>query len=476
MAYMCASAKNLPVTAMWYALCVLTGRTKEDSMAADILIVDDDPLVRRTLVQLVRHHGYEAEAAGSGEEALALLTQREVRLLLADLRLPGLSGLSLLRQVRERYPRTRIVMASGQGSVEAVVEAMHDGAEDFLLKPFGLARMGEVLSRLLGAPGPAAEAISSLAGIVSEDRRVLSLLDTAARVADSAAPVLIQGESGTGKELLAREIHLRSPRREKPFIALNCASLPESLLESELFGHERGAFTGAIARRLGKFEAAHQGTLLLDEVSETSPQFQAKLLRALQEGELDRIGRDRPVRVDVRVIATTNRDLREALQAGRFRQDLFFRLNVVALKLPPLRERKDDIPLLARHFVEKHRTSRGGVTREISPVALHRLTEYPWPGNVRELESSIQRALLLSPDRVLQPADFQLDAACVPPPTEAGTRSEMERRLIFATLERVGGNRSRAAEALGVSVRTIRNRLRQYREEAGLPGVAVQNA
>ncbi len=443
-------------------------------MATDILIVDDDPLVRRTLVQLVRHHGYQAEAAGSGEEALSILSRGDFRLLLADVRLPGMGGLALLREVRERYPRTRIVMASGQGSVEAVVEAMHDGAEDFLLKPFGLARMGEVLNRLLGAPAPADDAPRSLAGIVSEDRRVLSLLDTAARVADSAAPVLIQGESGTGKELLAREIHLRSPRRDKPFIALNCAALPESLLESELFGHERGAFTGAIARRLGKFEAAHQGTLLLDEVSETSPQFQAKLLRALQEGELDRIGRDRPVRVDVRVIATTNRDLREALQAGRFRQDLFFRLNVVAMNLPPLRERTDDIPLLARHFVEKHQGSRGNAVREISAAALQRLAEYPWPGNVRELESCIQRALLLSPDRVLQPAHFQLDA-CVPSPAEAGTRSEMERRLIFATLERVGGNRSRAAEALGVSVRTIRNRLRQYREEATLP-VAVQNA
>ncbi len=443
-------------------------------MAPDILIVDDDPLVRRTLVQLVRQHGYQAEAAGSGEEALAVLAKGDVRLLVADLRLPGLGGLALLRQVRERHPRTRTVMISGQGSVEAVVEAMQEGAEDFLLKPFGLARLGELLDRLLGSPaGEPGTALTSLAGMVTEDRRVLALLDTAARVAESTAPVLIQGESGTGKELLAREIHLRSARRDKPFVALNCAAVPESLLESELFGHERGAFTGAIARRLGKFEAAHQGTLLLDEVSETSLQFQAKLLRALQEGELDRVGRDRPVRVDVRVIATTNRDLREALQAGRFRQDLFFRLNVIALRLPPLRERIGDVAPLACHFVEKHRGA--GVVREISPAALQQLAAYAWPGNVRELESCIQRALLLCPDRMLQPSHFQLEPAYVPSPAEAGTRSEMERRLIFATLERVGGNRSRAAEALGVSVRTIRNRLRQYRDQAALP-VAVQSA
>jgi two-component system response regulator FlrC len=303
---------------------------------------------------------------------------------------------------------------------------------------------------------------------VTEDPHVRRLLHTAARVAQSAAPILIQGESGTGKELLAREIHLRSRRRDKPFVALNCAALPESLLESELFGHERGAFTGAIARRLGKFETAHQGTLLLDEVSETSLPFQAKLLRALQEGELDRIGRDQPVRVDVRVVATTNRDLREAIRAGRFRQDLFFRLNVISLRLPPLRERPQDIPCLARHFVEKHRATTGGAGRKLSEAALAALCSYTWPGNVRELESCIQRALLLCPNRVLQPSHLQLEGDCMPQALDAGTRSEVERRLIFATLERVGGNRNRAAEALGVSVRTIRNRLRQYREEGAM--------
>jgi DNA-binding NtrC family response regulator len=441
-------------------------------MAPQILIVDDDPLVRRTLLQLVREYEYEGSAVGSGEEALSHLSRDPANLVLADVRLPGISGVELLRQVRARHPQVGVVMITGHASVEGAVEAMQEGALDFLVKPFGMTRLGELLERLLGVPGPTAERASA-AGIVTEDRQMLSVLDTARRIASSAAPVLIQGESGTGKELLAREIHLRSGRRDKPFIALNCAAIPESLLESELFGHERGAFTGAIARRLGKFEAANQGTLLLDEVSETSPQFQAKLLRALQEGELDRVGRDRPVRVDVRVIATTNRDLREALQAGRFRQDLFFRLNVVSVRLPPLRERPQDIPLLARHFVEKLRTPGGSAVRELSHAAIQQLVAYPWPGNVRELESCIQRALLLCSDRVLHPSHLQLEVAPVSPATATGTRSEMERRLIFATLERLNGNRSRTAEAIGVSVRTIRNRLRQYRQESTLPAAAT---
>jgi DNA-binding NtrC family response regulator len=437
-------------------------------MTPEVLIVDDDPLIRRTLLQVIREHGYGVAAVGSSEEALAQLARTPSRLVLADVRLPGVSGLDLLREVRRRYPQVRVALITGFGSVEMAVEAMQEGAQDFLLKPFGMGRVGELLDRTLGGTATATQPPTSVAGIVTEDPRMAGLIETASRVAQSAVPVLIHGESGTGKELLARELHLRSPRRERPFVALNCAAIPESLLESELFGHERGAFTGAIARRLGKFEAAHQGTLLLDEVSETSPQFQAKLLRALQEGELDRVGRDRPVQVDVRVIATTNRDLREALQAGRFRQDLFFRLNVVSLRLPALRERPGDIPLLARHFIAKHRAAAGGRILELSDAALRHLTGYAWPGNVRELESCIQRAALLATEPVLTPAHLQLELAMPPAPTAAGTKSEMERRLILSTLERVGGNRSRAAEALGVSVRTIRNRLREYRQEAAL--------
>ncbi|MFB3817283.1 MAG: sigma-54-dependent transcriptional regulator [Candidatus Methylomirabilales bacterium] len=444
-------------------------RTKEARMKGEILVVDDDPMVCRTLVQLIQARGESAVGVGSGEEALRRLASRPCRLVFADVQLPGMSGLALLREIRARYAGTPVVLVSGHGCVETAVQAMQDGARDFLLKPFSAARLGEILAATLdsGAAGEGA----SLAGIVTQDPRMLALLRTAARAAHSAAPVLIQGESGTGKELLAREIHLRSPRRDQPFIALNCAAVPEALLESELFGHERGAFTGAVARRRGKFEAAHQGTLLLDEVSETTPQFQAKLLRALQEGELDRVGRDCPVRVDVRVVATTNRSLREELQAGRFRQDLFFRLNVIPLRIPPLRERPADIPLLARHFLAKHRPA-GSPVQDIGEAALARLMGYTWPGNVRELESTVQRSLLLCSAPILQPAHLQLETGWLAPAAETGTRSEVERRLILATLERVGGNRSRAADALGVSVRTIRNRLRQYRQEAALPAAA----
>ena len=438
-------------------------------MALDILVVADDPSLRQTLVASVRRCGYEAGVAGSGEEALARLGRVQCALVLSAADLPRMSGLELLREIRGRCPSLPVILVIDQGGVDQAVQAVQIGAQDILTRPLDVDRIADALERALEARDGARETGAlSLAGIVTRDPQMLALLKMAARLAQSAAPVLIQGESGTGKELLAREIHLRSPRRDKPFVALNCAAIPESLLESELFGHERGAFTGAIARRMGKFQIAHQGTLMLDEVSETSLPLQAKLLRALQEGELDPVGRDRPVRVDVRVVATTNRSLREELQSGRFRPDLFFRLNVLALRLPPLRDRPGDIPLLTRHLIEKHRAACDSPVREVSEAALRHLAGYPWPGNVRELESCVHRALLLCPERVLQPAHLQLDLGLVEPAQETGTRSAMERRLILSTLERVGGNRTRAAEALGISVRTIRNRLRQYREEAGL--------
>jgi DNA-binding NtrC family response regulator len=438
-------------------------------MAQDILIVADDPSLRQTLVASVRRCGYEASLAGSGEEALARLSRIPCAAVISEADLPRMSGLELLREVRARFARTPVILVIDQGGVDQAVQAVQTGAQDILTRPLHAERVADALERALETRGDSIETSTpSLAGIVTQEPQMLALLRMAARLAHSNAPILIQGESGTGKELLAREIHLRSPRRDRPFVALNCAAIPESLLESELFGHERGAFTGAIARRMGKFQTAHQGTLLLDEVSETSLPLQAKLLRALQEGELDPVGRDRSVRVDVRVVATTNRSLRDELQSGRFRADLFFRLNVLALRLPPLRDRLGDIPLLTRHFIEKHRATCDSPVREASDAALRHLAGYPWPGNVRELESSIHRALLLCTERVLQPAHLLLDLGLVEPPQQSGTRSAMERRLILSTLERVGVNRTRAAEALGISVRTIRNRLRQYREETTL--------
>jgi two-component system response regulator FlrC len=295
---------------------------------------------------------------------------------------------------------------------------------------------------------------------------VLAVLATAERVAATEATVLITGESGTGKELIARAIHGWSPRRDGPFVPVNCAALPESLLESELFGHEKGAFTGAIARRVGRFEAAHEGTLLLDEISEIPLPLQAKLLRALQEHEVDRIGGSRPVKVDVRVVATTNRNLREEIREGRFRQDLYYRLNVVGFTLPPLRERPGDIPLLARHFIQKYAQGSGVTVREITPAALLHLGQSTWPGNVRELENAIQRAIILCQERALQPRHIRLEDAASPPRSavEPGrTFQEMEREFILATVQQMGGNRTKAAKTLGLSVRTIRNKLREYR-------------
>ncbi len=306
--------------------------------------------------------------------------------------------------------------------------------------------------------------------IVSRDPKILNLLSTIKRVADDAASILIQGESGTGKELFARQAHLWSRRRRGPFVAVNCAAIPESLLESELFGYERGAFTGATTRRVGKFEAADGGTLLLDEISEMSTTLQAKLLRALQERTIDRIGGSRPVEIDIRVVATTNRDLKEEIRHGRFRPDLYYRLAVVPISVPPLRERRGDIPLLARHFVTRYAGGSGSPAQEISPAAIKRLEEWPWPGNVRELESCIHRSVLLCNRIRLEPSDLILETLVEPATndqtqaTAGGSFRAMEKQLILETLERVGGNRMKAAEILGVSVRTIRNKLRDYRE------------
>jgi two-component system response regulator FlrC len=445
-------------------------------MSADVLVVDDEPLVRRTLVEAVKFRGYSAAQAATGAEALRVLDETPCRLVFADIRMPELDGLELLRRGKARAPETIFVLVTGYGSVETAVEAMRAGADDFVVKPFSLKRVDEILERTLGAaiPVPATrEDPGQPVGFLTRDPRVRSILHTIARVAPSPATVLIQGESGTGKELLARLVHAHSPRRERPFVAINCAALPETLLETELFGHERGAFTGAVSRRIGRFESAHQGTLLLDEISETSLALQAKLLRTLQEGEIDRVGGARPVRVDVRVIATTNRRLRDEIRDNRFRADLFYRLNVVSIGLPPLRERRGDLALLSQHFVAKFARAFGSPARDLSAAALRVLEGHPWPGNVRELENCIQRAVLLCPDPVLQPEHLhleELEASAAVPREAAGrwaaegrTFQEMERQFILETLERAGGNRTRAAKILGISVRTIRNKLREYR-------------
>lgn len=433
-----------------------------------VLVVDDEPLMCRSLSTTIQRLGYEATSVGSGREALRQLERSPSRLIFSDMRMPGMDGLEFLRRVKAVRPEILVIVMTAYGSVETAIQAMKEGATDFLMKPFSMTKVEEILDRTLGPGGQGALVrreegpVHSVAGLVSRDPKVRGILMTLERVAGSSATVLIQGESGTGKELVARAIHSWS-KRPGHFGVVNCAAIPESLLESELFGFEKGAFTGAISRRVGKFEAAHRGTLLLDEAGETPMPLQAKLLRTLQEGEVDRVGGNRPVKVDVRVVATTNRNLQEEVRASRFRQDLYFRLKVVAVTLPPLRERPGDIPILVDHFLAKY--SRGGQVLKVSKAAMSRLERYSWPGNIRELENCLHAAVLLTQGDTIRPEGLSLDENT--PSIAPGSFREMERQLIVETLERVGGNRTRAAKLLGLSVRTIRNRLREYRRGVG---------
>lgn len=448
-------------------------------MKPHVLVVDDEPLVRTALSETIRLKGFESVMACDGEDALLQFKRAPTPLIFADIRMPRMDGLELLKQFKGAGLAPRIVLITAFGSVETAVQAMKEGAYDFLLKPFSAKRVEEILERALGteAPPPVDGPASA---IVSRDPKLLNLLSSLKRVANDSASILIQGESGTGKELFARQVHFWSRRSQRPFVAVNCAAIPDALLESELFGYERGAFTGAITRRVGKFEAADSGTLLLDEISEMSTTLQAKLLRALQERTIDRIGGSRPVEIDIRVVATTNRDLKEEIRQGRFRPDLYYRLAVVPITLPPLRERQTDIPLLAQHFLTRYGSLSGSPVREISPAAIRRLEGWSWPGNVRELESCIYRSILLCNRIRLEPSDLILENLFEPATTEqmratpGGSFRVMEKQLILETLAKVGGNRMRAAEILGVSVRTIRNKLRDYREEGKILPIAGQ--
>ncbi len=465
---------------------------RADSGAAreirSVLVVDDEPSMRVALAESLRRNGYGVAQATDGREALDRITQYRPWLVLTDMKMPRVSGIDVLKEIKKRSPGTAVVVMTAYGTVETAVEAMKHGASDYLLKPFAAEALEGVLARLEAAEtdpgaGPEANGIQSRP-LLTEDPGMARLLGIAEVVATSQATVLIHGESGTGKELLARFIHSRSPRGHRPFIAVNCAALPDGLLESELFGHERGAFTGALVRKLGKFEMAHQGTLLLDEISEMNLGLQAKLLRVLQEREVDRIGGREPVRVDIRVIATTNRALRAEVDQGRFREDLYYRLNVFPILLPPLRERRADIPVLARHFVSAAAARNGLPAPALSEAATAILMDRPWKGNVRELENAVERAVLMASGGTIQPEHFRLEenGPAVIPVTQpagqvggsgGGSLWEMERDLIFRTLARVQGNRTHAAKVLGISIRTLRNKLREYRQQTA-PALAGQ--
>ncbi len=457
----------------------------ESGASRGILVVEDDEQLQTALSKVLSQHGYEVTVARDGYEGLEHVERDAPWLVLTDLSLPGKGGMEFLREVRTQGYHMPVVVMTAYGGVDVAVEALKYGATDFLQKPFPFDRLEKLIQQLDDdrneqgtiprAPQEKNAFGESQEGFLTRDPKVLQTLKMLDMVASSSATILIQGESGTGKEVLARHIHRKSTRAHQPFVAINCAALPEGLLESELFGYEKGAFTGALTRRAGKFELAHQGTLLLDEIGEMSLGLQAKLLRVLQEREVDRLGSRQPISVDVRVIVTTNRNLAQEVQAGRFREDVYYRLSVMPFTLPPLRDRPEDIQLLAEQFALRSFRRNNRPWKGISDEAMMHLKSRPWRGNVRELENVIERGVLLADNGTLQIEHFQFDeptltSGATHAPT--GTIWEMERDLILRTLEAHNGNRTHAAKTLGISIRTLRNKLREYRQlNGGLLGV-----
>jgi two-component system response regulator FlrC len=440
-------------------------------MPEEILVIDDEPQMLLAIQETLRRRGYTVASAASGMEALCRMKEKSFDLILTDMRMPEVSGLDLLRRMRGTMPNVPVILLTAYGTIENAVDAMKLGALDYLLKPFSSEALEAAVRRALTSRGCVDDGVPH--DMITQDPVLSGVLESACKCAASHATVLIEAESGTGKELIARLIHRRSGRASGPFVAVNCAALPENLLESELFGYEKGAFTGASASKPGKFELAHRGTLLLDEIGEMAPILQAKLLRVLQEKEVDRIGGKDPVRIDVRVVATTNRDLPSLVREGEFREDLFYRLNVVRLTIPPLRDRPGDIPLLADFFCKRYGREFGREGVRCSAAAIERLARHSWPGNVRELENVLQRALALSSGIMVEPGDIHLAGwGSMPGDVSEGspqgplplgtTMRDMERQLIQRTLDGTGGNRTRAAKMLGISLRTLRNKLNEF--------------
>ncbi|WP_242360229.1 sigma-54 dependent transcriptional regulator [Anaeromyxobacter sp. SG17] len=446
-----------------------------------VLVVDDQKNMRATTAIVLRQAGHVVEEAEDGAAAVQRLQQETFDVVLTDLRMPSVDGMEVLRAAQRLAPETQVIVMTAYGTIESAVDAIREGAYDFLAKPFKedelLLRVSKALEkrRLLGEVSLFAGEFRKRYGlehVIGRSAAMREVLDRVVRVAPTDATVLVTGESGTGKELVARAIHVASRRGDKPFVPVNCAAITETLLESELFGHAKGAFTGAIRARRGLFEEANGGTLFIDEVGETAPGFQAKLLRALQEGEIRRVGESAPVQVDVRIIAATNQDLRRAISERRFREDLYYRLAVVPVRIPPLRERREDIPLLAAHFVQRYnrRTAEGKI---LTPEALARLVEHEWPGNVRELENAIEQAAALSPSREIRAGDVHIEAVRDVGPgrdedrrTLAEAVEDAERRTIEAALARCEGDLGRVARELGVSPTTLWRRMKRLAIDA----------
>jgi DNA-binding NtrC family response regulator len=444
-----------------------------------ILIVDDESNARAALSEILDEEGYATETAADGFKALGKLEEFGPDVILTDLKMPGLDGIAFMEKARAAAPGAVFVVMTAFGTISSAVDAMRKGAENYLLKPLDPGALGAVVERAMEKAKLLQETQrlrdrlrerNAFSHIVSSDPKMNGVLELVSQVGPSRASVLITGESGTGKELIAEAIHLASPRAKAPFVRLHCAALSESLLESELFGHERGAFTGAVGRRDGRFKAADGGTLFLDEIGEVSPAVQVKLLRFLQEKTFERVGGNETLKVDVRVIAATNRDLGAEIKKGTFREDLFYRLNVVTIELPPLRERKGDIPTLASFFLRRYAAENGKHIETLSDDALETLREYAWPGNVRELENAVERAVVLCDGPVVQKS--HLPSSVVPsedrggaPPIPGTTIADLERYAILKTLEACSGSTSKAATVLGVSPRKIQYKLHEYAKE-----------
>ncbi len=451
-----------------------------------ILIVDDEPSMLEFLEIMLKKEGYAVSTAKSGEEAIARLGQEPFDLVVTDIQMPEVTGLDVLRRAKDVAPDAAVIMITAFASAETAVEAMKEGAYDYITKPFKVDEIKLVIKNALERRNLSRENLllkkelkskynfSNIIGSSPEMLKVYSLIQ---RVAGTRTNVLISGESGTGKELVAKAIHYNSPRRDKPFVTINCGAIPENLMESELFGHKKGSFTGAVANKIGLFEAANEGTIFLDEIGELTPPIQVKLLRAIQERTFKPVGGTEDVTVDVRIISATNKDLEKEVAAGTFREDLFYRLNVIQIKLPPLRERREDIPILAQHFLEKYAKELGKDIRKISAEAMNLLTAYSYPGNVRELENIIERSVALESSNVILQESLPSFLArreagpggfgVVPDIPPEGVNLEdlvgaLERTLLLKALERTNGVKKKAAKLLKISFRSMRYRLEKY--------------
>jgi len=447
-----------------------------DTKKGRILVVDDDPSVVSALRKLLTDDGYEVDSAGDGAAALTCVAERAPDLVVSDVKMPNMDGLAFMTELRKRHPAIPVIVTTGAAQLSMAVTAMRAGAEDYLAKPIDVDALTIAIERALERRDVDAEVEnlrrqlrhrddSGMQGLIGASPAMQRVYRTARQVSSSRATVLITGESGTGKGELARAIHALGERATKPLVQLHCASLPESLLESELFGHEKGSFTGADRRRVGRFEQAEGGTLFLDEIGEISPLVQVKLLRVLQDRTFERVGGNAPIHVDVRVVAATNRDLAAEVAAGRFREDLFYRLNVVHVEMPPLRLRGNDVLTLADHFLrrfalENHKRIDGITDRARAKIGAHR-----WPGNVRELENTIERAVVLCEGNELDSDDLPLEAVCethLAISIPGSTMAELERYAILKTLDACGGSTTRTAHLLGISLRKIQYRLHEY--------------